>query len=156
VTAVPAQYGPDDGEADTDGFVNWVAGLSSALPKGGASMSTLLSRPSARSATVWAPSSTESCSAAKQASRLSLGGSPFSLAAKSVAAAAGMLDATHVVVAGQDGWAHFTQVPNETRSAFRRAGLQDIFGDDPLGCRDTGNGEIPPRITTRRQEKAPS
>jgi hypothetical protein len=78
--ALAAQHGPDDGEADAEGSFNCeVAGLSSALPRGGASMSaatTPPSRSSARSATVWAPSSTRSCSAARQASRPSLSAVP--------------------------------------------------------------------------------
>jgi hypothetical protein len=133
--------------------------LSSALLRGAVSISAATmppSRSSARSATASAPSSTESCSAARQASRLSLGGRPLSLAAESVTAAAEMLDATHVVLSYQDGWSHFTQVPNETRSAFRRAGLQDIFGDGPLGHWYTGNDEIPATPTTPGQEKTTS
>jgi L-ascorbate metabolism protein UlaG (beta-lactamase superfamily) len=147
VTAVPAQHGPDDGEVDADGFINCeVAGFVVRAPEG---RSVYVSGDNASLAVVreirdrLGPIQHAVLFGGAASVPTKFGGRPLSLTAERAATAAQILGATHVVVAHQDGWSHFTQGPTETRSAFHRAGLQDILGDKPLGHWDTGNGQTP-------------
>ncbi|MDR6973119.1 MBL fold metallo-hydrolase [Leifsonia shinshuensis] len=58
---------------------------------------------------------------------------PLTFTAERAAAAAEVLDARHVVVAHQDGWAHFADGPAETERAFERAGIRAALFAAPLG-----------------------
>ncbi|MGO4301272.1 MBL fold metallo-hydrolase [Leifsonia sp. RAF41] len=58
---------------------------------------------------------------------------PLTFTAERAAAAAEVLAAARVVVAHQDGWAHFADGPADTRHAFRQAGIEAVLSTAPLG-----------------------
>ncbi|WP_285114273.1 MBL fold metallo-hydrolase [Leifsonia sp. fls2-241-R2A-40a] len=58
---------------------------------------------------------------------------PLTFTADRAAAAAEILAAPSVVVAHQDGWAHFADGPADTARAFREAGIEGVLSTAPLG-----------------------
>jgi L-ascorbate metabolism protein UlaG (beta-lactamase superfamily) len=144
VTAVPARHGPADGEVDEDGFVNCaVTGflLETRGPSSGPTVYVSGDNASlehvrevrehlrARDGRVdWAVLFAGAASVP-----VKFQGRPLSLTASRAAAAAEVLDARHVVVAHQTGWAHFAEGPDHTRAAFEEAGIAARLCATPAG-----------------------
>lgn len=141
ITAVPARHGPADGEINEEGFVNCeVIGFVVTAPDG---------------PTVYLSGDNASVGIVRQVRErideidcavlfagsasvpAKFDGRPLSLTAERAAAAAEVLGSPHVVVAHQDGWAHFRQGRADTTAAFHAAGISDRLCRAPLGgmCR---------------------
>lgn len=58
---------------------------------------------------------------------------PLTFTSDRAAAAAEILAAPRVVVAHQDGWAHFAESRSDTARAFRQAGIEAVLREAPLG-----------------------
>lgn len=137
VTAVPAQHGPADGERTAEGFINAdVTGFVIRLDDG---VTIYISGDNASLRHV-----TEvhdrfpridvailNAGAASVATKFD--GRPLSLTSSRAAAAAEVLDATTVIVAHDEGWAHFREGPSDVRAAFRSVGIADRLVERPLG-----------------------
>ena len=137
ITAVPARHGPADGELNEEGFVNCeVIGFVVTAPD---SPTVYLSGDNASveivreireriggidCAVLFAGSASVPAK---------FDGRPLSLTAERAAAAAEVLGSPHVVVAHQDGWAHFRQGAADTAAAFHAAGIGDRLCSAPLG-----------------------
>lgn len=137
ITAVPAVHGPEDGEKDDDGHVNCeVIGFvlsGRALP------------------TVYVSGDNASMRVVGEISRkigridvavLFMGaarvpakneGRPLTLTSERGSAAAAILDASSVIPAHCDGWAHFTEGHAEITRAFNDAGLLAVLADAAPG-----------------------
>jgi L-ascorbate metabolism protein UlaG (beta-lactamase superfamily) len=128
ITAVPARHGPADGDLN-EGFVNCeVIGFVVTHDEGptvyisGDNASLEIVR-EVRERIGIPDYAVLFAGAASVPAKF--GGRPLSLTAERAAAAAEVLGSPHVVVAHQQGWAHFTQGPDDTRAAFASAGIAD-------------------------------
>ncbi|GAA5056457.1 L-ascorbate metabolism protein UlaG (beta-lactamase superfamily) [Thermocatellispora tengchongensis] len=137
VTGVPARHGPADGELNEEGFVNCeVIGFVISVDR---HPTVYVSGDNASLGIVYEIRErvgTIDCAvlfAGSASVPAKFGGRPLSLTAERAAAAAEVLGSSHVVVAHQDGWAHFTQGSEDTRSAFAAAGIADRLCTAPLG-----------------------
>lgn len=137
VTAVPARHGPADGELNDEGFVNCevigfvieVDGNPTTYVSGdNASLEIVREIRERFGAIDCAVLFAGSASVAAK-----FGGRPLSLTAERAAGAAEVLGSPRVVVAHQQGWAHFAEGAEDTRAAFAAAGIADRLCDAPLG-----------------------
>jgi L-ascorbate metabolism protein UlaG (beta-lactamase superfamily) len=127
ITAVPARHGPADAELDEEGFVNCeVTGF--VLQAQGAPR-TYVSGDNASVEIVreirerFGPVDCAVLHAGAAAVPAKFDGRPLSLTAERAAAAAEVLGAPHVVVAHHDGWGHFREGAERTKTAFESAGI---------------------------------
>ncbi|KAB2808361.1 MBL fold metallo-hydrolase [Pimelobacter simplex] len=137
VTAVPARHGPADGEVDEDGFVNCevsgfvvtAAGAPTVYISGdNASLEIVLEiRERLGSPDV----AVLFAGAASVPTKFR--GRPLTLTADRAAAAAEILGSPHVVVAHQEGWAHFRDDASATYRAFDEVGIAGRLCQAPLG-----------------------
>lgn len=131
ITAVPAVHGPEDGERDADGHVNCEVtgfvltgdGLPTVYISGdNASIGTVaeISRrlPGIDAAILF-------IGAARVPTKF--GGRPLTLNSRSAAAATAVLGAKVVIPAHYDGWAHFSEGPDDISTAFDEAGLSSLL-----------------------------
>lgn len=139
VTAVPARHGPADGEVNEEGFVNCeVIGFLVQMTDS-SGRSVYVSGDNASLEIVqWirehhGPVDDAILHAGAAAVAGKFAGRPLSLTAERAAGAAEILGAGHVVVAHQNGWAHFTQGLAETVAAFEAAGIAARLCNEPLG-----------------------
>jgi L-ascorbate metabolism protein UlaG (beta-lactamase superfamily) len=137
ITAVPARHGPADGELNEEGFVNCeVTGF---LLEATGAPRTYVSGDNASVEIVqqirerFGAVDCAVLHAGAASVPAKFGGRPLSLTAERAAAAAEVLGAQHVVVAHQDGWAHFGQGPEQTEAAFGSAGIADRLCTAPSG-----------------------
>jgi L-ascorbate metabolism protein UlaG (beta-lactamase superfamily) len=137
ITAVPARHGPADGELNEEGFVNCeVIGF---VVTAADSPRVYLSGDNASVAIVHEIRERigDIDCAVLFAGFASVPGKfdgrPLSLTAERAAAAAEVLGSAHVVVAHQDGWAHFRQGAADTAAAFHAAGIGERLCSAPLG-----------------------
>ncbi|MBU8809078.1 MBL fold metallo-hydrolase [Mycolicibacterium goodii] len=137
ITAVPARHGPADGDLNEEGFVNCeVIGFVVTAPD---SPTVYLSGDNAAVELVRdireriGQIDVAVLFAGSASVPAKFDGRPLSLTAERAAAAAEVLGSPHVVVAHQDGWAHFRQSAADTAAAFHAAGISDRLCDAPLG-----------------------
>lgn len=137
ITAVPAQHGPTDGERTPEGFITTdVTGFIVTHPDG-----TVVyvsgDNASLRVVTDIHDRFPRIDYAVLHAGAASVparhDGRPLSLSADRAAAAAEVLGAQRVIVAHDEGWAHFTQGPHDVVAAFQRAGILDLLDRAELG-----------------------
>lgn len=137
VTAVPARHGPADGEVDEDGFVNCevsgfvvtAAGAPTVYISGdNASLEIVLEirerLGSPNVAVLFAGGASVPTK---------FRGRPLTLTADRAAAAAEILGSPHIVVAHQDGWAHFRDDARATYRAFDEVGIAGRLCQARLG-----------------------
>lgn len=137
VTAVPAQHGPTDAERTQAGFINAdVTGFVITDPAG-RTIYISGDNASLRLVTEIHDRIGHIDVAILHGGAASVpakyDGRPLSLSAERLAAAAEVLNASVVVVAHEDGWAHFTEGSHDVTAAFHRAGITDVLHDAPLG-----------------------
>ncbi|MDC4233153.1 MBL fold metallo-hydrolase [Actinomyces sp. B33] len=136
VTAVPATHGPADGELDARGWVNCEvtgfvieAGRERIYVSGDNTSMAHVGRIRDRFGSF--------DHAVVHAGRATVpgkfSGRPLSLSSERASAAAQLLEAPHVVVVHQTGWAHFVDGPGATIRAFRDAGILNVLDMAPHG-----------------------
>lgn len=121
VTGVPARHGPEGCEPITGtvtGFVLESAGLPTAYVSGDNASLELVREIADR----FAPVGVAVLFAGKVSTAL-LDGADLTLSSQAAVRAAELLDAQIAVGVHTEGWAHFTEGPDDLRAAFDRAGL---------------------------------
>jgi L-ascorbate metabolism protein UlaG (beta-lactamase superfamily) len=137
VIAVPAQHGPANGERTEDGFINADVTGFVLVHDSGTALYVSGDNASLRLVTEIHDRIGRIDVAVLHAGAASVpgkfNGRPLSLTSDRAAGAAEILDAQRVVVAHDDGWAHFTEGADDVRAAFARVGISDVLVDAPLG-----------------------